>query len=193
MRGWTSRRCALICGFAVTVQMLFLEGGGEKSFSARCAGVHVDFHTHGDFNDFRRVPRHDFLLQVGDIDTCVSHHCVLASRAHLSTPVCRRNRDQGSRPERRLWRAAEPIRPLSNTSASCAHFRIIHRLWGERLPVEQTPLASPQCAIHVPRLTRKLAVRLNYDLPPIQVRRRCCHFVCDGRSSAASIVPRSES
>ena len=63
-------------------------------------------------------------FKVGGIDTCVFHHCMFAWRAHLSTRIRRRNCDQGSRPQRRLWRAAEPIGPRSNPSPSSTHLQV---------------------------------------------------------------------
>ena len=43
----------------------------NESCFARRARVHVDFHPDGYFNDFRSVPGHVFLFQVGGVDTCV--------------------------------------------------------------------------------------------------------------------------
>src|SRR6266702_2290187 len=97
----------------------------DDSCLARRARVHVDFHPYGDFNDFRSVPGHVFLFSSwGRQHVCFPTIACFAWWAHLSTRIRRRNCDQGSRPERRLWRAAEPIGPRSNPSPGSMHLQV---------------------------------------------------------------------
>ena len=96
----------------------------NESCFARRARVHVDFHPDGYFNDLRGVPGHVFLFSGwGRRHVCSSTIVCFAWWTHLSTRIRQRNCDQGSRPDRRLWRAAEPTSPRSNPFQGNTHLQ----------------------------------------------------------------------
>ena len=187
--------CAAVSRSAATVQMV-CPGGWQRKTSHALRDAHaymlISIPTATStifgafqvmFSSFRVGPRH----------VCFPTIACFAWWAHLSTRTRRRNCDQGSRPERRLWRAAEPISSRSNPSQGSTYLRANSWLCPANYPwSNRTPAAAHKVRLAQRSHGRHVAVRLNYDLPPIRARRHCWHFVRDGRNNAASISPRGQ-
>ena len=75
-------------------------------------------------------------FQVGRRHLCFSTIARFGWWTHLSTRIRRRNCDQGSRPDRRLRRAAEPTSFRSNPSQGNTHLQAdsANDLWSNRTP-----------------------------------------------------------
>jgi hypothetical protein len=135
--------CAVVSRSAATVQMV-CSGGWQRKTSHVLRDAHaymlisIPTATSTIFGAFQAMFSS---FQVGRRHVCFSTIARFGWWTHLSTRIRRRNCDQGSRPDRRLRRAAEPtsftVKSISRQHASPGRF-------SERPLVEQDPCDGPQ-------------------------------------------------
>ena len=130
--------CAVVSRSAATVQMV-CSGGWQRKTSYVLRDAHaymlisIPTATSTIFGAFQAMFSS---FQVGRRHVCFSTIARFGWWTHLSTRIRRRNCDQGSRPDRRLRRAAEPTSLRSNPSQGNTHLQAdsANDLWSNRTP-----------------------------------------------------------
>jgi hypothetical protein len=130
--------CAVVSRSAATVQMV-CSGGWQRKTSHVLRDAHaymlisIPTATSTIFGAFQAMFSS---FQVGRRHVCFSTIARFGWWTHLSTRIRRRNCDQGSTPDRRLRRAAQPTSLRSNPSQGNTHLQAdsANDLWSNRTP-----------------------------------------------------------